>query len=182
MGFFADRKRDKEDQRWLEGADFTQCLELLFGETPDEDMKRRIRVFYRSKKMNAIPSSQRAVWATLMHYHNIVILPKMDIVASNIAHGVYNLVCEADEADPYAAKALFERLFRKWPEALPYAIHAAAKEDSEMNLVFLACVQLFGWGADPDISKVKSYVEKIYAVGQIKKYSVYEWLKAQIEN
>lgn len=181
MGFFANLKRDKEDQRWLEGAHFTECLELLFGETPDEDMKRRIRVFYRSKKMEAVPNSQSAVWASLMHYHNIIILPKMEIVAKNIAFGTYSLICEAEEKDPYVAKDLYERLFEKWPEALPYAIHAAKNEDSEKNFVFLACVHLFGWGENSDTSKVKEYVEKIYELGQIKKYSVYEWLKERIE-
>ena len=50
MGFFANRKRDKEDQKWLEGADFTECLELLFEGTPDEDMKRRLFLLQCSKK------------------------------------------------------------------------------------------------------------------------------------
>ena len=50
MGFFAKLKRDKEDQQWLEGADFTECLELLFEGTPDEDMKRRLFLLQCSKK------------------------------------------------------------------------------------------------------------------------------------
>lgn len=180
MGFFTKLKRDKEDQRWLDGADFTECLELLFEGTPDEDMKRRLFLLQCSKKTRDIPESQSSVWATLLHYHRIVPL-KMDIVASNIAHGVYYLIDEADERDPYTAKSLYERLFKKWPEAFHYAMRAAEKEELERNWVFLACVHLFGWAEDSDASRVKEYVDKIYALDQIKKYSVYEWLKAQIE-
>ena len=180
MGFFADRKRDKEDQKWLEGADFTECLELLFSDVPDEDTQRRIRVFYGSRKIENYLHSHRSVWATLMHYHRIV-PQKMEIVASNIAFGVYHMLCETDKNDPFAAKELHERLFKKWPEAFHYAMRVAEKEESEINLVFLACVHLFGWDERSDASKVKEYVEKIHALDQIKKYSAYEWLKAQIE-
>ena len=128
--------------------------------------------------MDAVPCSQSAVWASLMHYHNIIVLPKMEIVASNITYGVSKMLCEAKERDPYIAKALYERFFAKRPEALPYTIHAAQKEDAEENLIFLCCTQLFGWAEIAEPALLDRYLHKLRIMGAVKYPEALDWIKA----
>lgn len=176
---FTKGKREKENQKILEGATFDECLEDLFADEPDETKLKRARLFQlESKNMKDIPRSRVGVYWTLLHYHNLCVKNK-DIAAKNVINSVYNLICEADLRNPYEAKALQERLFAKWREIFHYAMRYAEKEDSEANLVFLCCINLFDWDELADKSKIKGYLEKIHALDEIKNFSAYEWLKCE---
>ena len=88
---------------------------------------------------------------------------------------------DAEERDPYEAKALLEKLFAKWPKAFHFAMRTAEKDvEDEDNLIFLCCMHLFGWNGKVDVAKAKSYVKKIDALDDIQHYSVYEWLKKAV--
>ena len=187
MGFFSRRKEEKENAKLIEGASFEECLEDLFDEKPDEMKLRRALAYYRIGpcfKFNAteeVPESSKTVYMILLQYYEE--LPQdMDTVASNITCATYELLEDAEEKDPYESKALLEKLFVKWPKAFHFAMRTAEKDESdEDNLIFLCCIHLFGWNGNVNITKAKSYLEKIYTLDDIKHYSVYEWLRAQIK-
>ena len=187
MGFFSRRKEEKENAKLIEGVSCGECLGDLFDENPDEMKLRRALAYYRMGpcfKFNAteeVPESSKTGYMILLQYHEE--LPQdMDTVASNITCATYELLEDAEERDPYESKALLEKLFAKWPKAFHFAMRTAEKDESdEDNLIFLCCTHLFGWNGNVNITKAKSYLEKIYALDDIKHYSVYEWLKAQIK-
>ncbi len=187
MGFFSRRKEEKENAKLIEGVSFAECLGDLFDENPDEMKRRRALAYYRkgdSFKFNAteeVPESSKTVYMLLLQYYEE--LPQdMETVASNVTCATYELLEDAEERDPYEAKALLEKLFAKWPKAFHFAMRTAEKDEGEEdNLIFLCCIHLFGWNGKADTKKAKSYLEKIYALDDIQHYSVYEWLKAQIQ-
>lgn len=183
FNFFERRKQEREDTQWLMQANFDDCLELLFtaakgDATLDETTQRRMHIMSNSKQAEEHPWSVQTVFSLLLHYHGIV-PQNMEIVTRNVAFGVHEMLCESEDTDPYKAKALWERFFEKWPQAFRKSVHAAGKKDTENNLTFLACVHLFGWDEDSDASKVKEYVERIYALDDIRDDTAYLWLKAK---
>lgn len=184
--FFGKSKIEKENAQLIQGVTFEECLADLFGENPDEMRLRRAYAYYQMGsgfKLNStdeIPESSKTVYMLLLQYYEE--LPQnMDTVASNITCATYELLEDAEERDPYEAKALLEKLFAKWPKAFHFAMRTAEKDvEDEDNLIFLCCMHLFGWNGKVDIAKAKSYVKKIDALDDIQHYSVYEWLKKAV--
>jgi len=181
MGFFSNLFEKKENKALLEEVTLFDCVDDLLNDTPQEVTFRRAKLYQKQfERLGGEPGSYRALYFTLMHYYKLT-RQDMNIVANNIISGVYNLIGEAQDRDPYQAKRLFERLFAKWPEAFQMAQTCACKEETEKNLVFLACVCLFEWEHNADISNYGEYVDKLSRRGALKKPEVYEWLKAQIK-
>ena len=186
--FFGKSKIEKENAQLIQGVTFEECLADLFGENPDEMILRRAYAYYQlgsGFKFNStdeIPESSKTVYMLLLQYYEE--LPQnMDTVASNITCATYELLEDAEERDPYEAKTLLEKLFAKWPKAFHFAMRTAEKDESdEDNLIFLCCMHLFGWNGKVDVAKAKTYVKKIDALDDIQHYSVYEWLKAAVNN
>ena len=184
--FFGKSKMEKENAQLIQGVTFEECLADLFGENPDEMRLRRAYAYYRMGpcfKLNSteeVPESSKTVYMLLLQYYEE--LPQdMDTVASNITCATYELLEDAEERDPYEAKALLEKLFAKWPKAFHFAMRTAEKDvEDEDNLIFLCCMHLFGWNGKVDIAKAKFYVKKIDALDDIQHYSVYEWLKKAV--
>ena len=184
--FFGKSKMEKENAQLIQGVTFEECLADLFGENPDEMILRRAYAYYQlgsGFKLNStdeIPESSKTVYMLLLQYYEE--LPQnMDIVASNITCATYELLEDAEERDPYEAKAMLENLFAKWPKAFHFAMRTAEKDESdEDNLIFLCCINLFGWNGKVDVAKAKTYVKKIDALDDIEHYSVYEWLKQAV--
>ena len=184
--FFGKSKIEKENAQLIQGVTFEECLADLFGENPDEMRLRRAYAYYQMGsgfKLNStdeIPESSKTVYMLLLQYYEE--LPQnMDTVASNITCATYELLEDAEERDPYEAKALLEKLFAKWPKAFHFAMRTAEKDvEDEDNLIFLCCMHLFGWNGKVDVAKAKSYVKKIDALDDIQHYSVYEWLKKAV--
>ena len=184
--FFGKSKMEKENAQLIQGVTFEECLADLFGENPDEMRLRRAYAYYRMgpcfklDSTEEVPESSKTVYMLLLQYYEE--LPQdMDTVASNITCATYELLEDAEERDPYEAKALLEKLFAKWPKAFHFAMRTAEKDvEDEDNLIFLCCMHLFGWNGKVDIAKAKSYVKKIDALDDIQHYSVYEWLKKAV--
>ena len=181
MAYFRNGKEKKDYLNWVTGADFDACLESLYGPQLNEQMWRRLVLYIDDKRSWGKPASLRSLWRVLLQSHSSYRYTQVSKTAEGIANSAYYLICEAGERDPYDAKTMHERLFKKWPEAFHYAMRAAEKEDTEVNLVFLACIHLFGWDVYSDRSRVKEYVEKLATLDEIKTPAAYEWLKAQIE-
>lgn len=188
MGFFLtdlidDIKLEKENKKMLKSANYEECLEDLFSEQEDEWKLRRARVFYLfSDDMKRIPESASSVYQALMHYRGL--FPKSSEPSPaerSTINGVYHLVCEANECDPYKAKVLFERLFARYPELLPNSISVAREKDTEKNLVFLSCAILFGWDKTLDVLEVKNLAKRIHALDEIRCYAAFLWVKEQAD-
>ena len=184
--FFGKSKIEKENAQLIQGVTFEECLADLFGENPDEMRLRRAYAYYQKgscfqlHSTDEVPEVSKTVYILLLQYYEE--LPQnMDTVASNITCATYELLEDAEERDPYEAKALLEKLFAKWPKAFHFAMRTAEKDvEDEDNLIFLCCMHLFGWNGKVDIAKAKSYVKKIDALDDIQHYSVYEWLKKAV--
>ena len=181
MAYFRNGKEKKDYLNWVSSADFDACLESLYGPPLDEQNRRRLELYIDDKRTWGAPASLRSLWSVLIEYHSSYRYTRVKNVADSIAKSAYQLICEAKDRDPYIAKKMHERLFKIWPEAFHYAMRAAEKEDTEENLVFLACIHLFGWDVYSDPSCTGGYVEKLGTLDEIKNQSAYEWLKAQIE-
>ena len=181
MAYFRNGKEKKDYLNWVTGADFDACLESLYGPPWDEQNRRRLELYIDDQRTWGAPASLRSLWSVLIEYHSSYRYTQVSKTAEGIANSAYYLICEAGERDPYDAKTMHERLFKKWPEAFHYAMRAAEKEDTEENLVFLACIHLFGWDVYSDPSRTGGYVEKLGTLDEIKAPSAYEWLKSQIK-
>lgn len=180
MGFFSKFKKDNSKSDLLEGVTFSMCLNDLFGE-PDEAQLQRASAYYEDRLWDedGIPESSKTIFTLLLQYHEE--LPQdMEIVSKNIRFSACELIGEADDRDPYTAKALHEQFFAKWPRAFHNALRSAQQEDNEMNLIFLACVYLFGWdNGKVNMEEVNVCVEKLDALDDIENYDAYEWLKRE---
>ena len=181
--FIEDRKIDIENKKMLKSASYEECLEDLFGDSEDEWILRRARVFYLfSNDMKSIPRSEYSVYQALMHKRGL--FPKCSESSpaeSSVINSAYHLTCEAGEHDPSKAKALIERLFNKYPELLQSSINVAREKDTEKNLVFLCCAILFGWDKTTDVSELKNLAKRIHALDEIRCYTAFMWVKEQAD-
>ena len=181
MGFFRNLFTKKDSKSLLEGVTLFDCIDDLLNNSPQEVSFSRAKLFQKDfDLLSTEPGSYISLFFTLLHYYELV--PQdMNIVASNITSGVHDLICEANDQDPYAAKRSFDRLFAKWPESLKSANSCALKEETEENLVFLACLHLFGWAETDSATNFNEYVDKLGKLGELEKTEAYEWLKAQLK-
>jgi len=181
MGFFRNLFAKKDSKSLLEGVTLFDCIDDLLNNSPQEVSFSRAKLFQKNfDLLSTEPGSYISLFFTLLHYYELV--PQdMNIVASNITSGVHDLICEANDQDPYAAKRSFERLFTKWPEALNMAQNRALKEETEENLVFLASIQLFGWVETAIPTHFNECVDKLGKLDTLKKPEAFKWLKAQLK-
>ncbi len=187
MGLFSKILGGKQNAKLIEGVTFGECLEDLFDKNPTNEKLERAEAYYRHGscfKINGddtVPESSKTIFMILLQYYNK--LPQdMDTVASNVTCAACEMLEEAEEKDPYRAKAMLEELFALWPQAFTKAKRMAEQDqDDEYNLIFLCGVYLFGWNTKVDPVKAKVYLNKLEDLGGAEYATAYEWLKAKID-
>lgn len=186
MGLFSKILGGNKNAKLIEGVTFGECLADLFEKKPTEEQLERAYAYYQHGscfKINSddtVSEYSKTIYILLLEYYDQ--LPQdMDTVGSNVTVAASELLEEAEEKDPYKAKAMLEEVFALWPQAFTRAKRLAEKDqEDEYNLLFLCAVYLFGWNTDADAAKAKVYLKKLEDMGGAEYATAYDWLKTKI--